>query len=122
MKSVAICEACNRKIRMLTLAFKSPCCNAGWFMRHEEPKPQHEPQWEVAMRVLAGMPMPVDQSDLTIALWREDRETFGMRGFETLYPNSKTVSSLIQELIGKGLLERVAVCTYRVKQAKEKAA
>jgi hypothetical protein len=57
--------------------------------------------------------------DLSVATWKRDKNTFGMRGYEDLYPNHKRcMGELINKkrgsLVGDGLIEWVKTNYYQI--------
>jgi hypothetical protein len=116
----AVCALCGQRIRQLTVRCKSPCCGSGFRMMRAKPRPIRETQVSIAMRVMGGMGATFSESDLIVALWKEDPERFGMKGHDL--PNAKTVAVLICVLIRKGLLVRTGVRTYASVKAKRRVA
>ena len=56
----------------------------------------------------------VPESFIVVEAWRLEPTKFGMRGYESQYPNSKTVSSCLSRMVDDRLIKRVSARTYCV--------
>ena len=77
------------------------------------------------VRVAAALPQPFTANDLTVAAWKSDSRTFGLKGYEALHPDSNAVlASLMGEkgLVRRGHFERVGPKLYRLAPAGAMAA
>lgn len=64
--------------------------------------------WMTLLRVARTIPQPFTLNDISVAVWRECPEFFGMRGYP--YPDNHKVHFILygsRGLIAKGLIRRV---------------
>lgn len=69
------------------------------------------------------------EADLAVACWKMDCRRFGMRGFETRYPDTKIIAAVLSARpngmeyaygktpVAKGMLERIAPRTFRLTES-----
>lgn len=71
--------------------------------------------WLTLLRVARSLPQPFTLNDISVAVWRECPEFFGMKGYP--YPDNHKVHYILygdRGLIAKGMLERVSQGLFRV--------
>lgn len=64
----------------------------------------------VLLRALAALPQPCSYADLILACWRASPMQFGLPGYESDYPDTNRVGSVLyghRGAIGQGLVRRV---------------
>jgi hypothetical protein len=71
--------------------------------------------WLTLLRVARSIPQPFTLNDISVAVWRECPEFFGMRGYP--FPDNHRVHYILygsRGLIAKGLIQRVREGLFRV--------
>src|SRR5262249_39019299 len=79
--------------------------------------------WMTLLRVARTIPQPFTLNDISVAVWRECPDFFGMRGYP--YPDNHKVHYILygnRGLIAKGLIQRVREGLFRVADGAELAA
>lgn len=71
--------------------------------------------WLNLLRVARTIPQPFTLNDISVAVWRDCPDFFGMKGYP--YPDNHKVHYILygdRGLIAKGLIERVSQGLFRV--------
>ncbi|MBV9126441.1 MAG: hypothetical protein JO112_24090 [Planctomycetes bacterium] len=71
--------------------------------------------WLTLLRVARTIPQPFTLNDISVAVWRDCPEFFGMKGYP--YPDNHKVHYILygdRGLIAKGLIQRVHQGLFRV--------
>jgi len=71
--------------------------------------------WLTLLRVARTIPQPFTLNDISVAVWRECPDFFGMKGYP--YPDNHKVHYILygdRGLIAKGLIQRIQQGLFRV--------
>jgi hypothetical protein len=74
--------------------------------------------WLTLLRVARTIPQPFTLNDISVAVWRECPEFFGMKGYP--YPDNHKVHYILygdRGLIAKGMILRVSQGLFRVPES-----
>lgn len=72
---------------------------------------------DTALRAVAGCGPDAHRSDVVVACWGADADTFGLRGHNRDYPDAKRVDTEISHLLRDGYVVKVRPLVYRLTAA-----